>query len=374
MFCLLCSVYAARAQEETSYYLQGTIGNYPIAMRISCYEDTNCSDTRYYYKKVLKDIVLEGTKKGNHFILSTSKYNKEATLETFDLQQQADKSFSGTWISGGKKLPVKLSPIKIAAINNPYKSVKGVTKDQLSDPYEYLRLSSLNFIRDSVTKYKGKELVWLHEKGSDVVFFRLGNGFSPLQLQKINPRLDAVHIENAMNELSCSSPWGGSIDFSIDVNYLDDHLLGFNVFASWSCGGAHPDFGGTGYLLELNTGKQFDIDDILAFDASVTTEDRSGFDKYNKYRSDFFAPKLMALMIKVHGFEKPKSEEDCDYTDSEIWDFPSWQFTEKGIEFTPIFARVMRACEDSYLIPFDLLKPYKNPEFPYNFPASAQKR
>lgn len=367
LFLLLSVAYSGKAQ-EASYYLQGTVGSYPIAMRISCYEDSSCSDTRYYYKKVLKDIVLDGKRNGTHFTLHTSEYNKEAVRETFDLQQQPDESFTGTWTSGGRKLPVKLTPISAAAVHHPYKSAKEVNKEPAADAYEYLRSSLLTFVRDSVTKYKNRQLVWLHEKGSGVSFFRLGNGFSAVQLQKVNPLLEAIHLENAMNQLSCSSPWGGSIDFTVDVSYLDNNLLAFHIFASWSCGGAHPDFGGTGYLTDLNTGRQFDLEDILAFDASVTTEAKSGFDKYSQYRSDFLAPKLMALMIKAHGFEAPKSDEDCDYTDVEIWDFPSWKFTAEGIAFTPIFGRVMRACENEYLLPFSLLQPFKNPAFPYKFP------
>lgn len=371
IFCLLLPVYEGTAQEY--HYLQGTIGSYPVAMRISCYNDTDCSDTRYYYKKVLKDIVLEGSKKGNHYTLGTSKYNETEAREAFDLQLQPDQSFTGTWTYKGKKQPVKLKPIDTALIKNPYKTVKAISENIQSDPYEYLRSASLSFIRDSVTKYKDKELVWLHEKGSDMSFFRLGNGFSPVQRKKINAVLDDVHITEAMNQLTCSGPWGGTIDFTVTVNYLDEHLLGFHIFSSWNCGGAHPDFGGTGYLLELNTGKQFELDDILAFDASVTTEARSGFDKYSQYRNDFFAPKLMALMIKIHGFEKPAGEDDCDYTDQEIWDFPSWEFTESGIQFTPIFGRAMRACEDAYLLTFDQLSAYKNPEFPYPFPPVLKK-
>ncbi|MNR41055.1 hypothetical protein D3C85_1594000 [compost metagenome] len=65
-------------------------------------------------------------------------------------------------------------------------------------------------------------------------------------------------------------------------------------------------------------------------------------------------------------FEKPKDDDDpCDYTDEEYWDFPSWNYTEKGIEFTPIFYRAARSCEEPYLVPFEKLKKYKNPKFPY---------
>lgn len=370
VICCLFLTLPAKAQDKT-YYLQGSIGNYPIAMRITCYNDTDCAGSRYYYRKTMKDIVLDGEKKGNHFTIGTSKYNEDAH-EMFDLQQQADQSFTGTWSSGKKKLPVKLQAINTASISNPFKSIK-IEKDLLDDPYEYLRATSLGFVKDSVTKQGNKELVWFHEKASAVSFFRLGNGFSPLQLQKTNAQLDQVHLESALSQLSCSGPWGGSIDFTVHIGYLDENLLGFDIFSSWDCGGAHPDFGGKGYLLELNTGHRFDIDDILAFDASVTTEARSGFDAFSKYRGDFFAPKLLALMDKAHHFKEPKSDDDCSYTEAELWVFPAWQYSTEGISFIPGFPRVMRACEEPFLLTFEQLKAYRNPKFPYPFPAAKKK-
>ena len=135
----------------------------------------------------------------------------------------------------------------------------------------------------------------------------------------------------------------------------------------WDCGGAHPDFGSSGYLIDLNNGKQYGIDDILAFDKSVTGDKENNFDAFSKYRSTYFAPKLLAVLNSQEHFEKPKNDDDhCDYTNEEYWDFPSWNYTEKGIEFTPIFYRAARSCEESFLVPFEKLKKYKNPKFPYS--------
>lgn len=368
IYCLLLLALPGRAQEYA--YLHGTIGAYPIAMRISCYNDTDCGDTRYYYKKMLKDIVLEGNRNGKHYILRTSEYGTEPR-ETFDLNEQADHSFTGTWSAGNKKLPVKLQPLRKTDVRTVPAFVKNSDNEGLSDPYEYLRASNLLLVRDSVIRYKNKEFVWFREKASDMSLFRLGNGFSPEQLKKINPLLDEIQLTEAMNQMSCSGFSGGSIDFTVNISYLDEHLLGFRIFSSWFCGGAHPDFGGQGYLLELNTGKQFDLDDILAFDTSAVSEARGGFDRFSDYRNNFFAPKMLELMTQAQGFEKPKEEEEdqCDYTDTEIWDYPSWEFGEEGISFTPIFGRAMRACEEAFLLTFEQLKAYKNPKFRYSFPT-----
>ena len=71
-------------------------------------------------------------------------------------------------------------------------------------------------------------------------------------------------------------------------------------------------------------------------------------------------------MIKQHQFEKPKDQEEdpCDYTNVEYWNFPSWTYTKEGIVFTP-FYRAARSCEDSFLLPFKTLMPYKNKDFKY---------
>jgi hypothetical protein len=62
----------------------------------------------------------------------------------------------------------------------------------------------------------------------------------------------------------------------------------------------------------------------------------------------------------------PDSDDNCDYTDLDSWDFVSWNFTEKGIEFIPYFYRAARNCEEPFLVTFEKLSSYKNKYFPYN--------
>jgi hypothetical protein len=201
----------------------------------------------------------------------------------------------------------------------------------------------------------------------------LGDGFPEEVKNIINPVLNKFQCDNVLNQLGCSSGFeyskGKNIEYKIDINFINDNLLGFNTFSSWYCGGTHPDFGGQGTLLDLKSGEEYTIDDILAFDKSVTVENSSNFTKFSSYRALFFAPKLYQIINKTEFFQKPDSDEGdvCDYTSLEIWNFPSWNFTEDGIEFTPIFDRAMRSCEASFLVKFEDLKKYKKDSFPYNF-------
>lgn len=41
----------------------------------------------------------------------------------------------------------------------------------------------------------------------------------------------------------------------------------------------------------------------------------------------------------------PKKDDDCDYTDSEVWAFPNWALTEKGLWLGAINARAERVCD-----------------------------
>ncbi len=354
----------ANAQEE--YYLEGKINKASIFMTIDVYgSDADNVQATYFYKSSLKDIQLEGNQNKTSFNLVFKDYstNVEKPFEKFELTKSKDNSFKGFWINkNGKKFPVSLKPINF--------SKYAKASIEIQNKMDAVKLSLLEFKQDSVSVYKGKQFTWFSEKHCESPFFRLGGNFPDKNKSVVNPVLQKIHLENTLNQLDCSSRYsyseGKNIEYTIGIHYLNANLLGFQVFSSWDCGGAHPDFGGKGYLFDLNNGKEYQLDQIIAFDKSVTTEAQSSFELYAAYRTNFFAPKLYALIDQNEHFQKPKDDaEDCDYTDLEIWDFPSWNFTEKGIEFTPIFARYMRACETSFLVTFKQLEPYRNSSFPY---------
>ena len=123
-------------------------------------------------------------------------------------------------------------------------------------------------------------------------------------------------------------------------------------------------------MIDLNSGKNYELDEIIAFDKSVTTEIESNFESWVKYRKEYFAPQLYTIINSEHHFEKPydSDEDPCDMTDlSHWWGDVTWIYTKNGIEFTPSFNHAMRACAESFLVSFEKLKSYKNKKFPYPF-------
>nr|MBU3858182.1 hypothetical protein [Flavobacterium sp. MC2016-06] len=364
IFLFICWSVTAFCQE--TYYLEGTLGKSKIFMRVVVYNSDNETslDIVYFYQNSLKDIKLDGKLKDNNFTFYFKPNDK--VLEKFYLKKSVNNNFEGSWYDAAdKQLPVNLKPVNFAN----YKSNLKIRFED--DKLNFIKAKFLEFKKVKTTTYNNKEFVWYSEKHCSSIFLRLGSNFSEKNKALINPVLEEIHIQNTLTQLNCSSSFeysnGEGIQGETTITFLNSNLLGFQIAAFYDCGGAHPDGGTSGYLIDLNNGKDYELDEVIAFDKSVTTEKEGGFDKYSKYRNDFLAPKLLSVLNLEHHFTKPADEDNCDYTNVEYWDFPSWNYTEKGIEFTPYFPRVYRSCEEAFLVPFERLKKYKNPKFPYDF-------
>lgn len=339
---------------QTTYQLEGTIGKSPVYMSLSIYPPSSTnSETRimgtYYYKKSLKDIFIDGRIEDNDYILSVED-GLDEIAESFRLAKKVN-SFKGTWTNkNGKTLSVNLKPISRAQGNNQYDNIDIMSDLKANNLYDYVRLSNIQLKRDTVVSIGDKSFVWFSEEHCQAPFFRLGNGFTNQQRQIVNPILDKVHLRNILDQLQCTSRWyynndGAGIDYNVSVDYIDDNLLGFQIFASYYCGGAHPDFGGMGYLLDLNNGASYSLSDVYDLTPAIISK----------------------LLTERYHFEKPIDEDDdpCDYTDLSVWEFYSWSVNNEGISFTPSFPRVYRSCEDSFFLPYSDLKPYRKKSFPY---------
>lgn len=376
IFILIFLLSTSATQAQKVLDLQGTIGKLPVYFHLEVSESTESTGATtvqgsYFYETSLKDIVLQGTKNGDEFSLYLNQDGR-----TFDercvISPEDDGTFTGTWTSNkGKTLPVSLKELDASKFDHPYKENGYVRELRKNDVFNYARTSFIKLRRDSTTNLKSKLFVWFSETHCNASLFRLGNGFAKETNEIINPKLDSIHFLNIIRQLTCASyknySTGKDIYYETRISYLDEKLLGFNIFSYYDCGGAYPDGGSEGYLIDLHSGKQYSIDEILSFHSSVVIETEKNFEQFSNYREQYFAPQLLQLETAAHHFTKPKTEDDCDYTDAEVWQFPSWNFTEKGIKFTPGFPHVMAMCREDFLVPFSALRPYKNPKFPYSF-------
>ncbi|MGX7667214.1 hypothetical protein [Flavobacterium pedocola] len=367
---LLCTLlYSFLIFGQNNYYLEGKLGKSKIYMYLEVYDtEENAVQARYFYESSLKDIVLEGTLVNGKFELFFKDYATDKIFEKFELTRLPNNRFKGFWSNqAAKKTALELKPIDFSK----FKTNPIVKKED--DPLDVIKLQFIKFSKDSTSLYNHKKIDWYSEKHCKVPFFRLSDDFAAASREKINPQLNTIHLEEVLSQLNCSTRYnyseGNGIEYTVKIGFLNKDLLGFEMFRSWDCGGAHPDFGGQGYLLDFNTGKSYQLDEIIAFDKSVTYDKDNNFSAYSEYRTKYFAPKLFELINATQHFKKPAdSEEDgCDYTNLEFWNFVSWHFTADGIEFTPYFYRAARSCEEPFPVSFDALRKYKNPSFPYTF-------
>ena len=319
---------------------QGKIGKSPIFMQLSCdekklkKEPTKCYFESYFYESTLQSITLDGdyNVQSKEFSLSVGTYDK--VHEKFTLKYKG-VNFKGTWHKGDRVLTLKL---------HPYKKAKSLDE---------VRVKFLKFKRQKVEKLAHKkELVWIKEQFSNNLFFRLGNGFSKRSREHVNPLLDELQKEYASGDLSCFNAWdfGSGMDSpsSPILQYLSDKLLGFSIFASYYCGGAHPDFFTARYTVDMATGKVYKLEDILTIAGDA-----------KKIRELAFAEAKMKL--------EPNEKEEKGYYDPyrlSHWEYLDWDLTQTGIRFYLDFCSASRCYRgDYYEVSFKRLKPYLSKEF-----------
>ena len=319
---------------------KGTIGKSPIFMQLMCNEKTlkkepkKCYFESYFYLSSLQNITLDGKydDQKKQFDLEVGTYNK--IHEKFTLKYKNGK-FKGTWSKGAKTLNVFLTP---------YKKAKSINE---------IKIDLLKFKREKVEKLSHKkELVWIEEKFSKNLFFRLGNGFSKKSREAVNPLLDDLQKEYASGDLGCFNAWayGSGMDApsSPHLQYLSNQLLGFYVSVSYDCGGVHPDFFTARYTVDMATGKVYKLADILTIAGD--------------------AEKIRALAFAEAGLklEPNKKEEKESYDPYRLshWKYLNWDITKTGIRFYLDFCSAARCFRgDYYEVSFKRLKPYLSKEF-----------
>jgi hypothetical protein len=327
-------------------YWQGTIGKNKIYLKLDCdiskvsKDKDSCRFSRYFYESQLQDIVMKhgGEIAKNRYRLQV--VHSDKIVEEFILNHN-NGVLKGTWTSNAKSLKVVLKKLKL---NRKY------------DAFETFKIKFLKFKREKVEKLKTfkKELVWIEEAHSKTSFFRLGNGFSKASRNKVNPVLDELQNEFSTGTLSCASAFSygtGMETIYAQRTYLSSNLIGIDIPLNYFCGGAYPDFNIRRHLYDLHSGKKHKLEDIL----TIAKEP-------SKIRDLAFKAEGMELKAQ----EPSKAGRGYDPYDLEHWEFMGWAYGKKGIDFFLNFCTAERCYRgDSYFIPFEMLKPYKNKSFPY---------
>ena len=353
---------------EPVHVLTGTLGKSPIVVELNLATPDDING-RYFYEKYHKDLALSGKLKGQDLTLTEGlSYDENPDLPTLHLHKSSDSTWTGEWSSSkGKSFKVQLTEKTVAA---PDASAEPGWQDIYRESaYDYLRLSQLKLKADKKETFMGHGLQWWVEPESGITFFEITSGYAPDQAARINRQLRSRLWHEVVSYHECmlgGSRMGGDFEQSVNPQLMSPSIVSLNISTSYDCGGAHPDFGDSPLNLDVATGQELTLEDVLWIGDGKPfryVRDKKGgtsFDTYSNYRSKTFAPWLVSQLQAAHPDEMkaPDTEDDCDYTDESVWDFPSWYFTEKGLYVGPYFARVMRACESPEwsVVPYSAIK------------------
>ncbi|MGV8920033.1 MAG: hypothetical protein ACOH2R_19875 [Pseudomonas sp.] len=362
--------------KEAQHLYAGTLGQTPIVVELDLNLPTEVIG-RYFYEKYHTDLALSGAMKGKELTLKEGLDDDSGkVLPVLHLRQTANAGFSGEWKGAkGKTLKVALKELHVPP---PKASADaGWQAIYAQSPYDYLRLTQLPLQAGKTQNFMGHTLQWWTEPQSKVSMFEVTDGYPDEQRARINQQLRARLWDEVTSYHACllqGSRFGGSFLQTVTPELLSPGIVSVSIFTSYDCGGAHPDFGDSPLNLDVNTGNPLQLEDVLwvgdgkafHYDEHQTHNGQNpsdaSFNTFSDYRSKHFAPWLVSQLQRFHGddMKKPAAddEDNCDFSDPDIWNFPAWYLRPNGIYFGPSFARVMRSCEspDWSVVPYSVVK------------------
>lgn len=329
------------ASAEERYVLAGSAGSARIVMELEGHDEDVRG--RYFYQKYRQDIGLSGGWSGAVLTLSARTTGDIMTL------RKTRRGYAGTLTTAkARKVPVSLTLGGIRGFGsaNVSAAVSG-----LSD-YEQAQLADLAFVPGKTRKNGSRLLRDWREPVSGIEMFRIDGGYARPVIETINASLERRHWEQVSQWFSCEGYDGESgMDISeVRSSYLGDQFVSYAWFASYSCAGtAHPDFGTQGFAFDAKTGRELALEDLLYFGAQPVPAPETT--EFYAYRSGVFAPRVVALLSQLYPEEMNTAQgeggdDECDYSDPSVWNFPSWYLTQDGLYLGAYFARAMRPCDE----------------------------
>lgn len=360
-FYLAITLFFFNVAKCNTIYFEGFVGKSKIYLGLDEYYNGILNGI-FFYENSLKNILISGSKKENIYIMTYGDtYDLSKYIEKFEFIKSNDK-IEGIW-KNNKGLHFNF---KLNRINIPYNSTNPLNP-KIEDMLDFIKIQHIKLTYDSVINYKNKNFHLVKEKHSNISFFRLGNNFPENSRDSVNKTLEKIHIKMALKELRCTKTYlrvdEKNVKSSFKITYLDTNLIGYSVDWSSRCDLYKPDNYKESLLIDLNNGTPYELDDIISFDKSVTTEKSDGIYKFIKYREQYFAPEIYQIVNKKYNLSQDKFNE-CNYNFIANWSIVEWVYSEKGIEIVSSYFK--NNCGETFLLDFESLKKYKNPKFKYN--------
>jgi hypothetical protein len=340
---LICVAGFAQAQ-----VWEGTLGKSPIVVKFDAPGDGGDLNGRYFYRKHRHNIDLAGTRaKDGSLALEEQIYvSGEDMRSTWALKPPSGDTIAGEWIGKGKRLPIRLRRTSNATL--PKTEDQALAELRAKDPYRFLQLHGMTLQVGKLETIGDYRLQWWREPTSDVELFRVLSGYPAAQLPAVNLALARAHWKQVESFLDCTAAPLSDHESTTTLRYIGRDALSVSLFVSYYCGGAHPDFGDGPLNLDPRTGRELVLEDVLWLGKGTPPAYGDGDnDAWYEYRNSVFAPWVVVQLGKLYPQEfSGQADEDCSYEMEDVWDFPTWYITKKGVYLGAIFPRVGRVCDN----------------------------
>jgi len=341
----------------------GTLGKMPIVVELNTRDASEVSG-RYFYEKFHRDLELSGTLLGQTLTLNegNNRYGDDKPRPTLKLKQTTN-GWQGEWKSPkGKTLPVQLTVAKLptpAADALPF--IAALPK---TDPYEYLRVQGLTLKPGKKETFMGYGLQWWTEPESKVSLFSVESGYPKADQDRVNQQLLGRLWSEAIDYYGCQLRGGENAEFEQGATptFLSPEVVSLNISIGYDCGGAHPDFGDSPLNLDVHTGRVLALSDVLWIGEADKPSTTTGSDTRASHQRDVLVPWLIEQFTVLYPEEMKKpaegDDDNCDFTNEDVWGYSNWHFTAKGVYLGSYFARYQRGCDspDWSVLPYSLVK------------------
>ena len=343
----LCAACTAQAE-----VWEGTVGGQPVIADLHLGDEPG---GQYFYRKHSRTIELMRTETpaaGVAFDFQEwGRRMDDAEPPHWRLSAPKGDALEGDWVGGGKTLPIRLHRLATASL--PRGADPGLDALRTDDPYRFLLLSGMALKAGRAQTVNGFRLQWWTEPQSGVELFRVVSGYPAERLPAINTALARRQWEQVLAYLDCTAAPQSDFESTTTLRRIGRDVISVSLFASYFCGGAHPDFGDSPYNLDPRTGQELALEDVfwLGKGAAPRYDPKGASQAWFDYRGEVFGPwvaeRMVALYPKQAKPSAPGDEADaCDYGDPGVWSYANWYATPKGLHVSATFARVMRVCDD----------------------------
>lgn len=320
----------------------GSIGRARVVVELSGERDDAVG--RYFYERHGRDLQLDGRREGRTLRLREREgYESQPRDPEWTLDASRPDVLTGEWRdAAGRRLPVRLERARPA----PADPERGDLARR--DAYNALRIARVALRRGRDEAVGAYRLRWMVEPATGVELFRIVAGYDAATRERLNRVLAARQWSEVAAAAECRGQPNGDYAVRTTLRRIAPELLSVSVFVSYSCGGAHPDFGDAPLNLDPRTGAELALEDVLWLGTGTPPRvDGPTQAAFFAYRRDVLAPWLAAAMVRHHSREiaRDAASDGCDYADPEVWSLPSWYATDAGLTLGPSFPRVSRACE-----------------------------